>query len=213
MFVLQQQQQLLQTMSPDGKEMGFFANEREKAQWGWNWLERWMSSQPYHARHLGANEPSYMTLTTTTTTTDDMSEKTVEMDVVTPPGKSNINMGLLETTPYTSQQERQSSSNNVPSYMAPTQSAKAKVRGQGSLKQRGPYLPQWNPSTKKGSNIVGSGCDSSSSGGGTAMYQAPRSPSLKNNGMRLHSRRLAAGYSPDCNGGHIDSHGWRNDFG
>ncbi|EEF45684.1 conserved hypothetical protein [Ricinus communis] len=182
-YAYQQQhhhQQPLQS-DPNGKEMGFYENEREKAQWGWNWLERWMSSQPYHARHLGPNEASYMTLTTTTTTTDDMSEKTVEMDVVTPPGIiSNINNGLLDTPPYLTKHQRQSSLNNyVPSYMASTQSAKAKVRSsQGTVKQpqpqRSPYV-QWNSSTRKGS-VAGSGCDSSSSGGGTAPFQAPRSP-------------------------------------
>ena len=103
--------------------------------------------------------------------------------------------------------------------MASTRSAKAKVRRQGLIKQRAPATPQWNPSTKKDSNIVGPGCDSSSSGGGTTTYQAPRSPSPKYNGTRLHSRRHAGGYSPDFNGGDdwrlppLDGHGWRNGFG
>ncbi|XVF10080.1 hypothetical protein REPUB_Repub07fG0152400 [Reevesia pubescens] len=198
----QQQQQFLMQQHPNGKDVGPYLNDREKAQWGWNWLERWMSSQPYHARQLGIQESSYMTLpttTTTTTTTDNMSEKTVEMDVVTP----------IDSGSYPTQQQTQSGSNNVPSYMAPTQSAKAKVRGQGPVKQqRGPYVPQWNPSTKKVS-----GCDSSSSGGGTTIYQSPRSPGPKNNGARVPSRRLGV-CSPDAGGGGEDwrlpigSHGW-----
>lgn len=164
------------------------------------------------------NEASYMKLTATTTTTDDMSEKTVEMDVVTPPVMSNTNKGLLDTSPYPANQQRQSSLNtHVPSYMAPTHSAKAKVRNQATIMQRGPYVPQWNSSTKKGP-IVGSSWDSSSSGGGTAIYQAPRSPSPNNNGKRLQSRRNG-GYSLDSNDGledwrlpPNDGHGWKNAF-
>ncbi|KAF2291897.1 hypothetical protein GH714_036031 [Hevea brasiliensis] len=208
-----QHQQLLQS-DPNGKEIGFYANGREKVQWGWNWLERWMQSQPYHARHLEPNEASYMTLNTTTTTTDDMSEKTVEMDMVTPPATSNINNSRLDISPYPSKQQRQSSLNtHVPSYMAPTQSAKAKLRSQSTIKERKPCVPHWNSSTKN----VGLGCDSSSSGGGTAVYQTPRSPSPNNNGMRLQSRQIA-GYSPHSDGAgedwrlpRIDGYGWRHD--
>jgi hypothetical protein len=224
-FVLQQQQQqpLLSQNSPNGKEIGHFVDGSEKAQWGWNWLEGWMSAQPYNVRQLGPNEGSYVTLNTTTATatTDDMSEKTVEMDMVTPTGTSNSNMGILDANLSSNRHQRQLSSSNVPSYMAPTQSAKAKVRSQGSTKQQyAPGTPLRNPFTKKGSSINGgSGCDSSSSGGGTT-YQALRSPSPKQNGMRLHSKRHAGGYSPDFNGGGddwrvppLDGHGWRNDFG
>ncbi|KAK8599304.1 hypothetical protein V6N13_077232 [Hibiscus sabdariffa] len=199
----QQQQQLPLQPHPNGKDVGhYLINDREKAQWGWNWLEHWMSSQPYHARQLGLQEGSYMTLpttTATTTVTDNMSEKTVEMDVVT----------AMDSGSYSTQQQQQSGSSNVPSYMAPTQSAKAKVRSQGSVKQqRGAYVPQWNPSTKKSP-----GCDSSSSGGGTTVYQAPRSPGPKSNGARVPSRRLG-GCSPDAGGAGEDwrlpigNHGW-----
>ncbi|XP_061954003.1 protein IQ-DOMAIN 21-like isoform X1 [Populus nigra] len=221
----QQQQPLLSQNSPNGKEIGHFVDGSEKAQWGWNWLEGWMSAQPYNVRQLGPNEGSYVTLNTTTATatTDDMSEKTVEMDMVTPTGTSNSNVGILDANLSSNRHQRQLSSSNVPSYMAPTQSAKAKVRSQGSTKQQyAPGTPLRNPFTKKGSSINGgSGCDSSSSGGGTT-YQAPiRSPSPKQNGMRLHSKRHAGGYSPDFNGGGcddwrvppLDGHGWRNDFG
>ncbi|XWS50346.1 hypothetical protein CRYUN_Cryun12cG0080200 [Craigia yunnanensis] len=192
------QNQQLKQPHPNGKDVGLYLNEHEKAQWGWNWLEHWMSSQPYHARQLGLQEGSYMTLPTTTktnSTTDNMSEKTVEMDVVTP----------MDSSPYSTQQQPQSGSNNVPSFMAPTQSAKAKVRSQGQVKQqRGPYVPQWNPSTKKVS-----GCDSSSSGGGTTIFQATGSPGPKNNGARVPSRRLG-GCSPDASGGGED---WRLPIG
>ncbi|XP_039056709.1 protein IQ-DOMAIN 1-like isoform X1 [Hibiscus syriacus] len=202
----QQQQQLPLQPHPNGKDVGQYLNDREKAQWGWNWLEHWMSSQPYHARQLGLQEGSYTTLptnTATTTVTDNMSEKTVEMDVVT----------AMDSGSYSTQQQVQSGSSNVPSYMAPTQSAKAKVRSQGPVKQqRGPYVPQWNPSTKKSP-----GCDSSSSGGGATVYQPPRSPGTKSNSAHVPSRRIG-GCSPDAGGSgggggedwrlSIGSHGW-----
>ncbi|KAK8586065.1 hypothetical protein V6N13_130591 [Hibiscus sabdariffa] len=186
-----QQQQLPKQSHPNGKDVGHHLNDHEKAQWGWNWLEDWMSSQPYHPRQVGLPEGSYMTLpttTATTTVTENMSEKTVAMDVVT----------AINSSSYLTQQQPQSGSSNVLSYMSPTQSAKAKVRSQGPVKQQsGPYVPQWNPSTKKSP-----GCDSSSSGGGTTVYQAPRSPSSKSNGAQVPSRRLG-GCSPDA------GEGWR----
>lgn len=206
---------------PGDIDEGLYANEREKAQWGWNWLERWMAAQPYHVQQLGVPDHPYValpTITKNTTTTDDLSEKTVEMDMVTP---ENMNMGFVgreygDTSPYPARHQRQSSSNNIPSYMAPTQSAKAKVRGQGPAKQRSPLGPQWNPSTKKGPSAE-TGCDSSSSGGGTTAYPAPRSPSLKVNGPQGQGRRIA-GYSPEHMG--IDDwtlpvvgRTWRHDFG
>ncbi|KAJ6411006.1 hypothetical protein OIU84_007706 [Salix udensis] len=167
----QQQHHLLSQNNPNSKETGHFVDESERAQWGWNWLEGWMSAQPYNT-------------TNTTATTDDMSEKTVEMEMITP----------TDTNLSSNRHHRQLSSSNVPSYMSPTQSAKAKVRSQGSTRH---------------------------SGGGGTPYQAPRSPSPKYNGMRFHSKRHAGGYSPDFNGGGrdewrvppLDGHGWRNDFG
>ncbi|KDO54226.1 hypothetical protein CISIN_1g037367mg, partial [Citrus sinensis] len=134
----QQQHQHLSQSNPNGRDIvELYAQEGERGQWGWNWLERWMSAQPHHARNLGPNEASYVALpitttTTTTTTTDDMlSEKTVEMDVITPPSSSNTKMGrfnreLSDSSSYIPPQHKPSFSHNVPSYMAPTQSAKAK---------------------------------------------------------------------------------------
>ncbi|KAI9097555.1 hypothetical protein K1719_025326 [Acacia pycnantha] len=195
-----------------------YHDEREKTPWGWNWLDRWMSSQPYNVRSVGPRETSYMTLaTTTTTTTDDMSEKTVEMDMVAPLVPSNVSaMGLmnqefLDSSPMSNRKHHRQFSLNAPSYMAPTQSAKAKVRGQMQIKPRGSPGPQWNSSTKKGPGI-GSGCDSSSSGGGTSSYKFPRSPSPKMNGSRPQSRRIE-GSSPDYSGFEdwalpLGGHGW-----
>lgn len=148
-------------LGEDGNDFGLNGMSHEKAQYGWNWLEHWMSSQPYHVRHHSAARESYVTPTTTTTATDDMSEKTVEMD---PIALAQLNLDSVEPGPYPARrpQQRQSiSKNNVPSYMAPTQSARAKVRSRGS------------------------GCDSSSSGGGTVTYRGPRSPTPVNNGARF----------------------------
>lgn len=212
----QQQQQQLFRSDLNDNDVGPYVNEHEKAQWGWNWLERWMSSQPFHARNTGHQETPYMALptttatTTTTTVTDDVSEKTVEMDIH---AHSMLNRDSPESGPYLTKQ-RQVSSNNVPSYMAPTQSAKAKVRNQGSSKQLSLNVPQWNPSTRRVS-VAESGCDSTSSGGGTATYQAPRSPSPKNNGSRLQARR-PTGCSPNSHGPDdwpLAGHAWRHDFG
>lgn len=161
-----------------GEDLYDFEFKHDKAQYGWNWLEHWMSTQPYHVRQSTARE-SYITPTTTThTPTDDMSEKTVEMD---PIALAQLNSDSIESDPHLFRQQRQSISKNVPSYMAPTQSAKAKVRAHGPAKHQG---PKWNMPTRRGS-VFGSGCDSSSSGGGTMTYQGQRSPSPMNNGTRL----------------------------
>ncbi|WCJ28881.1 IQ-domain 21 [Euphorbia peplus] len=209
------QNQQVMKLDSNGKETELYGHEGERVEWGWNWLDRWMSSQPYH-NNLVPNEASYMTLTTSATTIDDtLSEKTVEMDHVITPPPQGINNGMSE-----SKHHRQSSFNgHFPSYMAPTQSAKAKVRTEGTTKQRGAYVPQWNTSTKK---VPGTPCDSSSSGGGTVSYQlTPKSPSPKHNGIRLQSRRIP-GYNKSPSGSNggaedwrfppIEGHVWRNDF-
>ncbi|KAF7131559.1 hypothetical protein RHSIM_Rhsim09G0205900 [Rhododendron simsii] len=205
----QQQQQRQQLLRADStlNEVGFYPDEREKARWGWNWLEHWMASQPYPARNLGPMEASYTTLTTT----DDTSEKTVEMD------SENINAGRTSGDPIESASypTRRSGFDGVPSYMAPTKSAKAKARNQALSRQRSPSVVHWNSSTKRGT-IVGSGCDSSSSGGGTTVYQAPRSPSPKGNGPSFQAK-WNAGYSPDSSNDDralpLGGHGWRHNFG
>ncbi|XP_061998613.1 protein IQ-DOMAIN 21 isoform X2 [Rosa rugosa] len=214
-YSYQQQQQLLQSI-PHGSDFGHQANQSDKGQWGWNWLEGWMSSQPHNARHSGARETTYMTPATTKTTDDNISEKTVEMDSIAYPSlRSQLNQEMTNSNQYSARQS-QPSPDNVPSYMAPTKSAKAKVRGQGWVKQRSPPTPQWNPSTKKGS-VVSSGCDSSSSGGGPASYLIPKSPSPKSNGIRGQAK-LSLGFSPDSPHGEdwalpLAVHGWRHDFG
>lgn len=195
-FCLQQHERQLLQRNPNGDDIGtYYPNEEEKAQWGWNWLERWMSSQPYNARHLGPRESFYKTLpSTTSTTTDNMSEKTVEMDMAATPGRTNFNKSpmtpdYLISSPTSTRWHQRPPSPGRPSYMAPTQSAKAKVRMQGPSKQRASYGPNWNSSAKGGS-VAGSGGDSSSSGGGVASYQFPRSPGPNINGLHSQSRRI-----------------------
>ncbi|XP_057479902.1 protein IQ-DOMAIN 21-like isoform X2 [Actinidia eriantha] len=204
-----QQQQQLSHSDLNGNDPGSYANEHGKTKWGWNWLEHWMESQPYHARDLGPRDSSYVTLATT----DDTSDKTVEMDLGKPVGSENINMGWIsrdpnETISCSTRQHRNLGLDSVPSYMAPTQSAKAKVRNQVTVRERGPSVAQWNSSTKRGT-FVGPGCDSSSSGGGTMTYQAARSPSPKSNG-RVQAK-WTGGYSPDNSGDdtamHLGSYG------
>lgn len=201
----------------DGDDFGPQTNYRNKSQWDWNYLEGLMSSHQYQAQHSSPRETSYMNLpvaATTTINSDDMSEKMVEMDLIVTSGSNNINMDLLkqelnESSPHSIHQELQgqSSSNNVPSYMAPTQSAKAKLRNNGTHMQRGSYTPQWNPTIKKG-------YDSSSSGGGTTTtYQFPRSPSPKHHAMRCR-RSPSPGGSPRGDDWALSSsvNDWRHDF-
>lgn len=193
-----QQKQYMQ-MDPNGDDSGSYTNEHERAQMDWNWLERWMSSQSPNLRHLGPRETLYRTLATTTATTatDDMSEeKTVEMDMATTLDSSHANMGLInkesfDSSPIFNRYHQRHHSVNVPSYMAPTQSAKAKVRSQGPFKQRGSPGPHWNSATRR-SSTIGLGCDSSSSGGPTSAHVFPRSPNPKINEIHLQSRRISS---------------------
>lgn len=220
----QQQHQLRQLLHPDNPAPDEMHHglKNEKPQWGWNWLESWMATQPYQAKNLGSHEGSLMARTST----DNTSEKTLEMDMATPPNArlSSIGRSTRDTPPdraYTNRQQRlagfdSGNATPIPSYMAPTQSAKAKVRLLGATKQQlGLSISQWNSSTKK-SSPFGSGNDSSSSGGGTATYQHARSPSPKSQPVNAHARK-AAGYSPDssCSSEqmlHLGTHGWRYNY-
>ncbi|XP_068666815.1 protein IQ-DOMAIN 21-like [Aristolochia californica] len=227
-YSYQHQEQEQYWQSDSHKEAGFYGKEPDKQQWGWNWLERWMATQPWYARHVP--ETSYVTLTQTTI--DSTSEKTVEKDVSRPTtfspttaGDANRNRWTFSpTTAGDANRNRFTASNRsrtieedgrddfaVPSYMATTQSAKAKFRNLSQGKQRMPQPGvQWNLSTR---SAASGGGDSSSSGGGPAFYQVPRSPSPKTNGSRVQSRRLT-GYSPDSSSGdYIGSHVRRYEFG
>lgn len=195
-------------MHPDSDNRVLYPNDNGKQQWGWNWLESWMASQPYHARAVGPNEGSYLTLATN----DDVSVKTVEMDLVTPLSSDYITTGRLSgDSAQHSQSQRQSTSDQVPSYMASTQSAKAKVRAQNFGKHKGQPIKKPN----------GMSFDTSSSGGNVA-YQIPRSPSPNpkgyGNGTNVvrGQSKWSTGYSPDSSGGDDGSmgrYGWINHFG
>ncbi|XP_024984382.1 protein IQ-DOMAIN 1 [Cynara cardunculus var. scolymus] len=214
-FAYQQEQQQQHFLHPESNKTALYPpNDHEKQQWGWNWLESWMASQPYQAHPVGPNEGSYLTLATN----DDVSVKTVEMDLVTPLSSEYITTGGLsgETldSAQHSQSQRQSGSDQVPSYMAPTQSAKAKVRAQNLGKHKGQPV-------KKGGLGNGLAFDTSSSGG-NVTYQVPRSPSpnpkgygIGGNGVRSQ-QKWSTGYSPDSSGGDDGSmgrYGWRHHFG
>ncbi|KAL9672419.1 hypothetical protein QQ045_028669 [Rhodiola kirilowii] len=184
-----------------------YMNEEDKAQWGWNWLEHWMASQPYQSVPA---EGSHAALAATT---DDMSDKTVEMEMLTPAGsKAVYTIDPFESDPTLYVTKRSSNNFNanvsVPSYMAPTQSAKAKARYQ-SQGHRGSSSPspqgsKWNPSCTRKSVDARMGCDSSSSGGGTTTtttagpYLPQRSPSPKAFNVTHCSKvRKYGSYSPD----------------
>ncbi|XP_060203891.1 protein IQ-DOMAIN 21 [Lycium barbarum] len=219
-FAYQQKQQQLLQIDPNGEDADFFGYEREKSQWGWSWLERWMASQPYqYSRHVVPRDSSYVT----PSTTSDMSEKTVEMDLVTGPLDSeNINSARhtfdqAETSPYSARKQSQTHLDAVPSYMAPTKSAKAKVRSQGLVKHRSPPAAQWNATTRKGPHY-GLGIESSSGTSTTAIYQAPRSPSPKTtaNHRSGQANKWMGTYSPESSGDDRASplgvHAWRYNF-
>lgn len=123
-----------------------------------------------------------------------MSEKTAEMDLDMALGSGNVTTGrvsenTVESAQYPTRPHRHSGSD----YMAPTKSAKAKVRSQcsGWSKQRVPSINQWNPSTKRGTVIGLSNGEWSSSGGGTATCQALKSPSPTGNGFHGQAKWMA----------------------
>ena len=210
----------------DDETIGFSVNGLDRTQWGWNWLDHWMSSQPYTGRQTGPgsspgpgpyNPPPYPPFPTAaattagTTTPDDVSEKTVEMDVTTPTSLKDRIIGLtdreyIDFGSYRPAHKQRKSPSHIPSYMTPTASAKAKVRDQDTtVKIQGTsFMPYWNSSTKNGS-INGSGCDSSSSGGVVATgYPGPRSPIPK-----MDFRKPV---SPSQSPTGVGKRGWRHDL-
>ncbi|KAK9011230.1 hypothetical protein V6N11_044084 [Hibiscus sabdariffa] len=66
---------------------------------------------------------------------ENMSEKTVAMNVV----------AIMDSSSYLTQRQSQSGSSNVPSYMSPTQSVKAKVGSQGPVEGQQCTKPQGAP--------------------------------------------------------------------
>ncbi|XP_009149751.1 protein IQ-DOMAIN 14 isoform X1 [Brassica rapa] len=209
----------------DDETIGFSVNGLDRTQWGWNWLDHWMSSQPYTGRQTGPgsspgpglyNPPPYPPFPTAaattagTTTPDDVSEKTVEMDVTTPTSLKERIIGLtdreyIDVGSYRPAHKQRKSPSHIPSYMIPTASAKAKVRDQDTtVKIQGTsFMPYWNSSTKNGS-INESGCDSSSSGVVSTGYPALRSPIPK-----MDFRKPV---SPSQSPTGVGKRGWRHDL-
>ncbi|KAJ0981881.1 hypothetical protein J5N97_010136 [Dioscorea zingiberensis] len=147
--------------------------EIEKPQWGWNWLERWMAAQQWqYNRNELAPHPE-TSFTTITSSTDHLSEKTVEMDTGRTSFQNNWNNNR--------QRNESNDRPNVPSYMAATQSARAKVNNNN--------VHHLGGSLRKG------GDSSSSMQGHHGKYWS-----------RMHARRQQTGYSPDssCVGGGED---------
>ncbi|XP_071686711.1 protein IQ-DOMAIN 21-like [Rutidosis leptorrhynchoides] len=137
-FTYQHEQKQQNYLHQESDTTVIYPNDHGKQQWGWNWLENWMALQPYHTNLVGPNEGSNLTISAN----DDVSVKTVEMDLVTPVSSEYITAGRLSGETFESAQHSQSqrqsiSSDQVPSYMAPTQSAKAKVRVQNLGKNKG----------------------------------------------------------------------------
>ncbi|XP_073224463.1 protein IQ-DOMAIN 21 isoform X2 [Cicer arietinum] len=210
-----QQKQYLQIdpniENPSVDDIENCGNERERAQLDWNWLERWMLSQSHNVRPLGLGPietPPY------TPTKDMYDEKPVEMDMVAPRDSIRANMGLMnqhfhDLSPISKHHQRQHST-GLPSYMAPTQSAMAKVRSQGPVKHRASFGSYWSSSAR--SPVNGLGYDSSGSGGATSAPMLQKSPSPKMNGTRLQSKGIS-GVGPDNVGvedwaNPLGAHGW-----
>ncbi|KAJ4897508.1 IQ-domain 21 [Raphanus sativus] len=210
----------------DGEAIRFSSNGPDRTQLAWNWLDHWMSSRPYTGRQTvpGSspgpghyNPPPYPPFPTAaattagTTTPDDVSEKTVEMDVTTPTSLKDRIIGLIDRQnidlgTYRQAHKQRKSPTRIPSYMAPTASAKAKVRDQGTTVklQSTSFMPNWNSSTKHGS-INGSGCGSSSSCGEvTTGYPGLRSPNSKTD---IRRKPVSPSQSPTGYG----KRGWRHD--
>uniref|UniRef100_A0A1J3G8W7 Protein IQ-DOMAIN 1 n=1 Tax=Noccaea caerulescens TaxID=107243 RepID=A0A1J3G8W7_NOCCA len=210
----------------EDEAIGLSVNGPDRTQWAWNWLDHWMSSQPYTGRQTGPgsgpgpyNPPPYPPFPTAAATTvgtitpDDVSEKTVEMDVTTPTTTSlkdkiigMIDRDYIDVGLYRQAHKQRKSPTRIPSYMASTASAKAKVRDQGmAVKLQGTsFMPHWNSSTKNGS-LNGSGCDSSTSSGAvTTGYSGPKSPNPKTD---IRRKPVSPSQSPTGFG----KRGWRHD--
>lgn len=199
----QQKHELLQS-NPEAMFTAYANAMENNPQWGWNWLERWMASQRFQATTNSApNDSSHRTATGT----DDASERTVEMDMIEPPHLDN---NFIHRDKPNSRHP--SFDGNIPSYMAPTQSARAKLRAQRQSKQRASSFspsPGNNPSfCMKKSPLGPTGGDSSSSGG-TTPNRYMRSPSPKRCGRKAQARK-STGYSPDSttSTNRIFNHGW-----
>nr|GMD30592.1 protein IQ-DOMAIN 1 [Ipomoea batatas] len=182
-YAFQEKEHKFLNFDANGYHAELFANEDPR--WRWSWLEGWMASQAKeYSRPSQQHDGSRVTISTV----DDMSEKTVEMDFHSPMRSELVkstrySITTGETSPYTARGHRQTLSgwDVVPSFMAPTQSAKAKVRTQGSNKTQSPPSAQWNSSTKRG----------------VTTLQGSRSPNPKSCGRQV---KWMPSYSPESSG-------------
>lgn len=162
--------------------------EPQRRQWGWNWLEHWMS-QPWQGGLMAPLEDSSIDTQESTE-----SEIPVGRHSADYPNRNRKNYmdqpeGLARHSAefpnrylfaYPDQHVPDGTINHerqtmmVPSYMAATQSAKAKVRTHGPIKKQNQSSGQQTHSPRWASRHG----DPLSLGGGTTIHQTPRSPSL-----------------------------------
>ncbi|XP_019200514.1 PREDICTED: protein IQ-DOMAIN 14-like isoform X2 [Ipomoea nil] len=200
-YAYQDKQQKFLDFDANGYHAELFPNEDPR--WRWSWLEGWMASQAKeYSRPSQQHDGSRVTISTM----DDISsEKTVEIDFHSPMRSELVkstrySITTGETSPYTARGHRQmlSGCDGVPSFMAPTQSAKAKVRTQGSNKTQSPPSAQWNSSTKRGLTTL----------------QGSRSPNPKSCARQV---KWMPSYSPESSGDDrvspLRNFGWRHNFG
>ncbi|CAN6444755.1 unnamed protein product [Victoria cruziana] len=189
----------------------FSGEQSAKTQWGWNWLDHWISTRPSDGR-AAVPGGSYLTVHNA----DDMSEKTVEMDIAR--ASSHADAGhhcnahfpgrYFRRPPLSPEKEvtvtyvpRKDTNPYVkvvptPSYMANTRSSIAKARAHVPQKHAPPLAYAWKPPSKR----LGSTGDSSSSGGYGAPTSHERSSSTKAIDMRARTHGVPS-YSAESSGG------------
>ncbi|XAR52202.1 hypothetical protein NMG60_11020144 [Bertholletia excelsa] len=141
-----------------GDDVRIFAGESEVGQQGWIWFDQWRAAQTYQT-HAG-----------------DTAERTVEMDLVG--AWDGYREYLIESNPISS---RKRGFDGVPSFMAPTQSAKARARSQPTVGPASPSMTRRNRATSGGATVGWS----DEFGGRVVGYQVPMSPNRKRIGPRL----------------------------
>jgi Protein of unknown function (DUF4005) len=161
-------------------------HEREKQQWGWDWLENWMAShhQQQSTTNLDATSiptakipaSNNSTATINPNLADHLSEKTVEID----------------TSHASTTDQHFNRPPTIPGYMAATHSARAKVRAELPL----PRLHERRRSRSEGFSF-GLGADSSSSGGRLSPGRVAAVAGLR----PVQTGGSNEGYSPDSSCG------------
>ncbi|CAH9123461.1 unnamed protein product [Cuscuta epithymum] len=185
---------------------------KEEPKWRRSWMDGWMASQATESsRPSQPRDASCLTISSS----DGISEKTVEIDFparlvrpehVQSTTKYNfINAGGASSpnSTYGRRQTWPGLEANVPSFMAPTQSAKAKVRTQqDSNKIHTQRTAQWNSSTKSR----------------PARQMGSRSPNMKAYAKQAKWMPTYSYSSPESSGDDrvsplMRNYGWRYNFG